>query len=62
MLASDCTDSPVRLLSCLGVVMSCVAKILPGSRVEGTAPETSLRLRPKNLKCCRDETYSSAPL
>ena len=29
MLASDCTDSPVRLLSCLGVVMSCVAKILP---------------------------------
>ena len=31
MLASDCTDSPVRLLSCLGVVMSCVAKILPGT-------------------------------
>ena len=32
LLASDCTDSPVRLLSSLGVVMSCVAKILPGFR------------------------------
>ena len=48
MLASDCTDSPVRLLSCLGVVMSCVAKILPASVERQTPNAWSRAVQPEH--------------